>query len=182
MTKRKEVVEKQWAELEARLCQEKHEAFTRLIPLFTAAKNHPLLKQLFPYTSHEFLCFSFKTAYPWSADYPCAGPIPTISEFSFLLGAREMSDFKTSAKLLQSFVNKYQFLRLQEQHFIVFDTDGTIISLPNLSGAVDWILEQTQGMYTVFGNSMTDLHQNQILGILETRAAIDLLVERTKSL
>jgi hypothetical protein len=140
------------------------------------------LKQLFPYTSHEFLCFSFNTTYPWSANYPCAGPIPNIIEFAVLAAAREVSDFETSTKLLQSFVNKYQFLRLREQQFIVFDTDGMIISLPNPSGAVDWILEQTQGTYTVFGNSITDLHQNQILGFLETQAAIDLLAQRIKSL
>lgn len=182
MAQRKEVVEKQWAKLEAQLYQEKHEAYTRLIPLFTLAKNHPLLKSLFPYTSHEFLCFSFNTTYPWSADYPCAGPVPNISEFAFLAGTREISDFKTSAKLLQSFMNKYQFLRVQEQQFIVFDTEGMIISLPNLSGAVDWILEQTQEMYTVFRNSTTDLHQNQILSILDTQAAINLLVERIKIL
>ena len=34
----------------------------------------PLLRQLFPYTSHATLCFSTCTGYPYSAEIPCIEP------------------------------------------------------------------------------------------------------------
>src|SRR5215469_10854327 len=42
------------------------------LALFVEAAKRPELRQLFPFTSHDFLCFSRKTAYPFSHDCPIA--------------------------------------------------------------------------------------------------------------
>lgn len=52
-----------------------------LIPLVEKAMETPALRQLFPYASHVWLCFSRCTGYPFSGDCPhvCSSRwIPTM--------------------------------------------------------------------------------------------------------
>lgn len=46
----------------------------RLFPLVSEAASRPVLRQLLPYTSHELLCFSRTTGYPFTRDCPMACP------------------------------------------------------------------------------------------------------------
>jgi Family of unknown function (DUF6193) len=46
-----------------------------LMPMIVSASRRPLLRQLFPYTSLDTLCFSRCTGYPYSRDTPCVRPL-----------------------------------------------------------------------------------------------------------
>jgi hypothetical protein len=46
-----------------------------LLPLIVAARKSQELCQLFPFTSHQCLCLSRCTGYPYSGDCPHAVPI-----------------------------------------------------------------------------------------------------------
>jgi hypothetical protein len=65
-------VDARWRELEGRLESDLNHPKERLLPLFLEAAKRPELRQLFPFTSVGFLCFSRKTAYPFSHDCPIA--------------------------------------------------------------------------------------------------------------
>ena len=180
MSQQKESVENQWTKVEDYLNRLDHEVFNRLIPFLTAAKVHPVLKKLYPFTGHEFLHFCDDIANPLSSNYPCVGPIPNMSEQTLLMAAKQASDFETSALCLQGIMNQYEFLREQDQPYIDIDEDNTIIGLSDTVDAVNWIIEQTREKYLVFidNYTATDLQKPQILGIVDAQGAIDLLVER----
>jgi hypothetical protein len=184
MSQREEAIEKQWAKVEAYLYRLNQEVFNRLIPFFTTTKNHPFLKQLYPFTGHEFLYFCHDITSPWSENYPCIGPIPNMCEYGFLMMVREVSDFENSISWFQRFFDRYEFLLEQHQPYVIVDKNNTIIELSNPVDGVNWILEQTREMYTVFidNNTATDLQEPQILGIVDIQGAIDLLVKRINSI
>jgi len=178
MDQRKETVEIQWKTIELQLSQEKHVSKIRLIPLFLAAQKHPFLKQFFPYTSHERLGFSFKTTYPWSEGYPFTEPIPPISEFGTLGFVKSGMDFEISVRVLQAFVDKYQFLLEIEQPFINFDEHKKIVEISDISRAVEWLFEQTFEMYTIYENTTVHPDKTSMLTVVNTEKAVELLVER----
>ena len=49
--------------------------FPTLSAFFDEAKQTPVLRRLFPFTSHNRFCFSRCTGYPYSADCPYIGPL-----------------------------------------------------------------------------------------------------------
>ncbi len=62
---------KNWSESESRMAN-------RLLspkPLIEAAMRRPILRQLFPFTSHYALCFSRTAGYPFTEDCPHAEPV-----------------------------------------------------------------------------------------------------------
>ncbi len=60
-----------WQQLLASLSEEQSELF----PLAMRVLSRPELSGLLPYTSHDRLCFSRYTGYPFSADTPFAAPL-----------------------------------------------------------------------------------------------------------
>ena len=52
--------------------------FPELVPFFDEAKQSPELRQLFPFTSLNCMCFSRCTGYPYTDDCPAAIPVGGI--------------------------------------------------------------------------------------------------------
>lgn len=67
---RGDAIEKRWRGL----LESGGPAFAGMRPLIEAAATEPSLRQLFPFTSHDGLCFSRWVGYPFSDDLPHAAP------------------------------------------------------------------------------------------------------------
>jgi hypothetical protein len=63
-----EAVTTQWCQLRTRWAED--ERFTLTADIVEAAYANPVLRQLFPYTSHASLCFSVCTGFPYSNGIP----------------------------------------------------------------------------------------------------------------
>lgn len=66
-----DLVEYAWAKLDRWAARD----WSRMTPLIEAAKRRPELRQLLPFTSHESLCFSRCTGYPYTNDVAHAVPL-----------------------------------------------------------------------------------------------------------
>lgn len=67
-----DAVAEQWRLLRAGWSSD--DRFRFLVDIITAAHTVPVLRQLFPYTSHASLCFSTCTGFPYSDDIPRIDP------------------------------------------------------------------------------------------------------------
>lgn len=175
-----ETVMQAWDQVGLRLANERQEVFRRILPLFNEARKRSFLSKLFPYISHEYLCFSL-TAYPWTDNFPCIRPIPNIIEFNILVAINRITDPKTTISLIQPFLNKYPFILEKKPSCLVVNDAQELIDLSDPTSAVNWILEQTREMYVVFGKGVPDLQDSDILDISNIPATLDLLFERIHS-
>jgi hypothetical protein len=79
-------VENEWQQLRRWLKTEKPDSpMARVLPLLEACMSRPRLRQLMPVTSHDMLCFSRTTGYPYTDDCPYAFP---VAEGVFRMGGR----------------------------------------------------------------------------------------------
>jgi hypothetical protein len=184
MSNRSVEIQHQWDKVEDFLSQEQHESYQRLLPVFYAARRHPLLQTLVPYTHNEVLGFSFETIPPWSDGFPGVGPTPNILEMTILQGLRDRLEFSRAPQLLDHFFSYHPDL-IEEvpDAFIRFDECKKVAELPELVMAVDWILANTRERFTYF-KSMSLLWKDrtsfkQIDGV---DAAIAMLVMRVNEL
>ena len=179
---RMQIIDEQWLRLEEQLSGETHSVVARLVPLVTLAKQNRYLKQLFPYLSHERFCLSFNTAYPWSYEFPCVEPIPNFTEFTFLVGLKELPNEEFAAETIGQFLKKHQFLQEKQNAFLLLDDEKDIVGIKDKNKAINLILEQCFAMYVVFENSSIGAAKNRILGIANARDSIELLVSRVAQL
>jgi hypothetical protein len=64
-----------WQDLERWLIADRPPLVDQLLPLVLEAAKQPDLRGLLPFTSHNRLCFSRTTGYPYSYDCPLAWPV-----------------------------------------------------------------------------------------------------------
>jgi hypothetical protein len=184
MNQRMKVINEEWQRLENYLLQEDHQVFARLIPLLKTAKSVPLLQQLYPYLSHERLCLSYNTSYPWSYEYPCAEPIPNIVEFGMLSKISETNamGINVFTRWITQILDQCQISHQSEESYLELDEEGVIVGINDRSSFVTGLLEQTYGVYRVYENSKVGLTENKLLGVTDVKGATELLVSRVKNL
>jgi hypothetical protein len=78
-------VEWEWGEME----QAARKYMPALVPLVVAARERQELRDLFPFTSHECLCLSRCTGYPFSGDCPSAVPAGG-GQYTIFVSGREV--------------------------------------------------------------------------------------------
>jgi hypothetical protein len=67
------MVDAAWEQL-VRWLSNESSVMRALLPLVMEAARRPQLRQLYPFTSHDTLCFSRTTGFPYTTDCPMAAP------------------------------------------------------------------------------------------------------------
>jgi hypothetical protein len=126
--------------------------FTRLLAsLITQAMEDPILSQLTPFTSHDRLCLSRCTNFPYSGDCPFASPILFIGDFNAYNSALIRQDVEYAERLLQRVLPDYgMVIEKKSDLYEVFDTNGQIVGNGDGFTALKLIIEKTYGIYLVF--------------------------------
>ena len=156
------LIEKQWSALETSLNNQRDDLLTsRLIPVFAAAKQITVLRRLYPYTALKELHFS-NTSYPFSGNYPWIVTIPDVSQQANLAIHKTLATMnhqhldqnrnvlsQNLITTLQHLINDIHYSPEQFPVFMQGNEMGQLIQIDDTIGAIDWILEESQGYYKV---------------------------------
>jgi hypothetical protein len=82
----------QWQQLEERLGDSPYPSMKQLYPALLAARAHPQLGALYPFTSIATLHFSRCTGYPF--DIPCSGVCPSEEDEIYVVHHRQKARYK----------------------------------------------------------------------------------------
>jgi hypothetical protein len=140
-----------------------------LAPLITEAMKDPILGQLTPYTSHDYLHFSRCTDYPYSGDCPDAEPVLSIDVYR----TYTRQDTEYAKRLLQKLPSDYGVtVKNRGDFYEVLDSHQNIIAAGDILTALGTVIEKTYGLYRVF-----DVYSRggKLLGIGDTQTTINLL-------
>lgn len=151
--KNNNLIREGWDNLEERLLAERNEAFTRLLPLFYAAKRHSFLPTLFLFTSHEILRFNSIADLKSMDHFPCARAIPGMTEGNMLRALPSCSGLEVDVPaLINYFFQRYRFLAKHEQPFFEKNIKNEITGINDIVQGVEWIFERSYGMYAIGTN------------------------------
>ena len=174
-----------WRDIENRHARDRRHSRTLL--LIKLAKEHPHLKTYYPATSHETLCFSTKTTFPFSNDYLYVEPILTCNDISVLTWLKHKSivqrdDYqKIAASSFQSHYSKYPTLFEVEQYFFEVSKQNTITRVLNPEKAVDFFLNTARDKFGVYVRKNNQTKSN-LLFIGKATEAIKIASQTIKTI
>ena len=143
-----------------------------LVPLITQAMEDPILGKLTPYTSHDRLCLSRCTDFPYSYDCPIAQPILCMGDYARYDKAIKKQDADYAKHLLTEVPTEYGLIFVNRgDEYEILNAHHQVVGVGDVFTALRLVQERTYGVYAIIAPD------EKFLGVEQAKGATDLLIK-----